>query len=71
MTAGKVGLFSGIQLRHTALERNKRCVLAYLYVYIISFIIIDICIEQFKCQYTCVHMYVSELALLTDPRKCH
>ncbi|KAK7487102.1 hypothetical protein BaRGS_00021597 [Batillaria attramentaria] len=28
--SGEVGLFSSIQLRHTALERNKRCVLAYL-----------------------------------------
>ena len=29
--AGETGLFSGIQLRHAALERNKRCVLAYLH----------------------------------------
>ena len=28
---GETGLFSGVQLRHSALERNKRCVLAYLY----------------------------------------
>ncbi|XP_041370522.1 DNA replication complex GINS protein PSF1-like [Gigantopelta aegis] len=29
--AGETGLFSGVQLRHSALERNKRCLLAYLY----------------------------------------
>ncbi|XP_052767582.1 DNA replication complex GINS protein PSF1-like [Mya arenaria] len=29
--AGESGLFSGVQLRHAALERNKRCILAYLY----------------------------------------
>ncbi|KAK3092277.1 hypothetical protein FSP39_000637 [Pinctada imbricata] len=29
--AGEGGLFSGVQLRHAALERNKRCLLAYLY----------------------------------------
>ncbi|XP_046558074.1 DNA replication complex GINS protein PSF1-like [Haliotis rubra] len=29
--AGESGLFSGVQLRHSALERNKRCLLAYLY----------------------------------------
>merc|ERR1712038_2175212 len=29
--AGEQQLFAGIQLRHAALERNKRCVLAYLY----------------------------------------
>lgn len=29
--AGENGLFSGVQLRHSALERNKRCLLAYLY----------------------------------------
>lgn len=29
--AGESGLFSGVQLRHAALERNKRCLLAYLY----------------------------------------
>ena len=28
---GERGLLSGIQLRHAALERNQRCVLAYLY----------------------------------------
>ena len=28
--AGESGLFSGVQLRHSALERNKRCLLAYL-----------------------------------------
>jgi len=28
--AGELGLFSGVQLRHAALERNKRCILAYL-----------------------------------------
>ncbi|KAL5009104.1 hypothetical protein ScPMuIL_014685 [Solemya velum] len=28
---GEKGLFSGVQLRHAALERNKRCLLAYLY----------------------------------------
>lgn len=30
--AGENGLFSGVQLRHSALERNKRCLLAYLWV---------------------------------------
>lgn len=29
--AGENGLFSGVQLRHSALERNKRCLLSYLY----------------------------------------
>ncbi|XP_074662145.1 DNA replication complex GINS protein PSF1-like [Tubulanus polymorphus] len=29
--AGESGLFAGIQLRHAALERNKRCLLAYFY----------------------------------------
>ncbi|KAK3608662.1 hypothetical protein CHS0354_042674 [Potamilus streckersoni] len=29
--AGESGLFSGVQVRHAALERNKRCLLAYLY----------------------------------------
>ncbi|XP_061173153.1 DNA replication complex GINS protein PSF1-like [Saccostrea cucullata] len=29
--AGENGLYSGVQLRHSALERNKRCLLAYLY----------------------------------------
>ncbi|CAC5403036.1 DNA replication complex GINS protein PSF1-like [Mytilus californianus] len=29
--AGENGLFSGVQLRHAALERNKRCLLAYIY----------------------------------------
>ncbi|XP_013394594.1 DNA replication complex GINS protein PSF1-like [Lingula anatina] len=29
--AGETGLFAGVQLRHAALERNKRCLLAYLY----------------------------------------
>ncbi|KAH3858883.1 DNA replication complex GINS protein PSF1-like isoform X2 [Dreissena polymorpha] len=29
--AGESGLFSGVQLRHAALERNKRCLLAYIY----------------------------------------
>eukprot|EP00112_Aurelia_sp_Birch-Aquarium-sp1_P023896 Seg731.12 transcript_id=Seg731.12/GoldUCD/mRNA.D3Y31 product="DNA replication complex GINS protein PSF1" protein_id=Seg731.12/GoldUCD/D3Y31 len=28
---GEQGLFSGVQLRHASLERNKRCILAYLY----------------------------------------
>ena len=28
---GEQGLFSGVQLRHASLERNKRCVLAYVY----------------------------------------
>ena len=28
--AGENGLFAGVQLRHAALERNKRCLLAYL-----------------------------------------
>ncbi|KAJ8309301.1 hypothetical protein KUTeg_014175 [Tegillarca granosa] len=32
--AGESGLFSGVQLRHAALERNKRCLLAYLLEYI-------------------------------------
>ena len=27
---GEQGLFSGVQLRHASLERNKRCILAYL-----------------------------------------
>ncbi|CAH1792103.1 unnamed protein product [Owenia fusiformis] len=27
---GEAGLFSGVQIRHAALERNKRCILAYL-----------------------------------------
>ncbi len=30
-TNGEQGLFSGIQLRHACLERNQRCVLAYVY----------------------------------------
>ncbi|XP_019636637.1 PREDICTED: DNA replication complex GINS protein PSF1-like [Branchiostoma belcheri] len=29
---GAPGLFPGVQLRHAALERNKRCLLAYMYV---------------------------------------
>lgn len=29
--AGETGLFSGVQVRHAALERNKRCLLTYLY----------------------------------------
>ncbi|GAB1601434.1 DNA replication complex GINS protein PSF1-like [Argonauta hians] len=29
--AGEAGLFSSVQVRHAALERNKRCLLAYLY----------------------------------------
>ncbi|XP_002731436.1 DNA replication complex GINS protein PSF1-like [Saccoglossus kowalevskii] len=29
--AGEQGLFSGVQLRHASLERDKRCLLAYLY----------------------------------------
>lgn len=29
--AGDVHLFSGVHLRHAALERNKRCLLTYLY----------------------------------------
>ncbi|XP_042209933.1 DNA replication complex GINS protein PSF1-like [Homarus americanus] len=29
--AGDVRFFSGVHLRHAALERNKRCLLAYLY----------------------------------------
>ncbi|XP_038075509.1 DNA replication complex GINS protein PSF1-like [Patiria miniata] len=28
---GQSGLFSGVQLRHTCLERNQRCLLAYLH----------------------------------------
>jgi len=28
---GEQGLFSGVQLRHASLERNKRCLLAYVY----------------------------------------
>lgn len=28
---GEQGLFAGIQLRHTSLERNQRCLLAYVY----------------------------------------
>ena len=28
---GKSGLFAGIQLRHACLERNQRCLLAYVY----------------------------------------
>ncbi|XP_033636748.1 DNA replication complex GINS protein PSF1-like [Asterias rubens] len=28
---GERGLFSGVQFRHTCLERNKRCLLAYLF----------------------------------------
>ena len=28
--AGQQNLFAGIQIRHAALERNKRCLLAYL-----------------------------------------
>jgi len=28
---GEQGLFSGVQLRHASLERNKRCLLAYIY----------------------------------------
>eukprot|EP00795_Rhopilema_esculentum_P002753 gene2754-973_t len=28
---GEQGLFSGVQLRHASLERNKRCILAYIY----------------------------------------
>ncbi|XP_014663987.1 PREDICTED: DNA replication complex GINS protein PSF1-like [Priapulus caudatus] len=28
---GEMGLFSGVQLRHACLERNRRCLLAYLY----------------------------------------
>jgi len=28
---GEQGLFSGVQLRHASLERDKRCVLAYVY----------------------------------------
>ena len=30
-TDGEQGLFSGIQLRHACLERNQRCLLAYVY----------------------------------------
>lgn len=30
-TNGEQGLFSGIQLRHTCLERNQRCLIAYVY----------------------------------------
>ena len=30
-TDGEEGLFSGIQLRHACLERNQRCLLAYVY----------------------------------------
>ena len=30
-TDGEQGLFSGIQLRHASLERNQRCLLAYVY----------------------------------------
>ncbi|CAI9730731.1 Hypothetical predicted protein [Octopus vulgaris] len=29
--AGEAGLFSSVQVRHAALERNKRCLLTYLY----------------------------------------
>ncbi|KAK3718777.1 hypothetical protein QZH41_014052 [Actinostola sp. cb2023] len=29
--AGESGLFSGVHLRHASLERDKRCLLAYLY----------------------------------------
>ncbi|XP_048585920.1 DNA replication complex GINS protein PSF1 isoform X2 [Nematostella vectensis] len=29
--AGESGLFSGVQVRHASLERDKRCLLAYLY----------------------------------------
>ncbi|XP_070578614.1 DNA replication complex GINS protein PSF1-like [Ptychodera flava] len=29
--AGEEGLFSGVQLRHASLERDKRCILAYLH----------------------------------------
>ncbi|XP_066936091.1 DNA replication complex GINS protein PSF1-like [Clytia hemisphaerica] len=28
---GEEGLYSGVQLRHESLERNKRCLLAYIY----------------------------------------
>lgn len=28
---GERGLYSGVQLRHASLERNKRCLLAYVY----------------------------------------
>ena len=31
VTSGEQGLFSGIQLRHACLERNQRCLLAYIY----------------------------------------
>ena len=27
---GEEGLYSGVQLRHASLERNKRCLLAYM-----------------------------------------
>ena len=30
-TDGQQGLFSGIHLRHASLERNQRCLLAYIY----------------------------------------
>ena len=30
-TDGEQGLLSGIQFRHTCLERNQRCLLAYIY----------------------------------------
>ena len=30
-TDGEQGLFAGIQLRHACLERNQRCLLAYVY----------------------------------------
>jgi len=30
-TSGEQGLLSGIQLRHACLERNQRCLLAYVY----------------------------------------
>jgi len=28
---GETGLFSGVHLRHASLERNKRCLLSYIY----------------------------------------
>ena len=31
VAGGEQGLFSGIQLRHACLERNQRCLLAYIY----------------------------------------
>ena len=55
--AGESGLFSGVQLRHSALERNKRCLLAYLWVLTTSYWDRDLFESTDRCHHNCLYSF--------------